>query len=117
MKMIKYVTLTVMLFAASDLFAASTAVVKIMSITNWVWDNSGQTTVPTEDLNITTNEVLPINPNNCTYAKPYILVESSKISRSMLLTAFATKADVKLMIAGCSAETSRPLIIGITLQN
>lgn len=115
MKTIKYVTLIVMLFAASDVFAnESTGEVQITQITNWV----GTVNSPSENLFIKTDQTLNTNPSGCTNSSQYILLGSSTISRSMLLTAFTAKIKLALTIAGggCSSD-NRPLIAAITLLN
>jgi hypothetical protein len=91
-----------------------TGLTKVVSITNWPELTSNGSS---EAVNVQTSQITPTNPANCVNAKPYILPETSDISKAMLLTAATSNADVQFVIYGEGCVNDYPQIIAVAIFN
>lgn len=100
------------IFTGSIFANESTGPVQITKISNWV----GTANNPNEELLIQTSGDFT-NPALCTATGIYFLGTASKVSQSMILTAYASNRPANLVIwnGGCS-DGNRPVVVQVTLE-
>ncbi|SDK25229.1 hypothetical protein [Microbulbifer yueqingensis] len=85
-----------------------TAAVKIVAVENWT---SG------DGLYIKTDEASLVNPFDCRYEDKYHMAGgASDISKSMVLTAYASGKPVIFTIIGSQCSADRPQIVMVKLK-
>jgi hypothetical protein len=91
-----------------------TGLTKVVQITNFPGISSN---LASENLSVFTSQTTQTNPANCPNTRPYVLPETSEISKAMILTAVASNADVQFIIYGAGCINDRPQIVAVQLFN
>lgn len=102
--------LAILLFATFPVFAANetSGKTKVTRIENWVAEDG---------LFIKTEQPQLTNPANCLITDKYVLAATAtNVSRSILLTAYAAKLSLSMVIYGGGCIGDRPMVVAVTLS-